>query len=215
VLRAFANLKLAYKLLIPVLVLVAGIGTIVWTSYEGVHELDSAITDVIENTAARRAGMLQIQAQINDATVQEKNAIVSRDPTEAARYQQQYKASIGEAFAVSDTLMTLAKSAEAKEANQKLRELVTAFDGMNQKSIGLAVKGEFDAAAKVSSTEGRDARRAVRDLAAARTKAVGEEMKQARAKTASLVQSVEQSIFSITAGALAVSPSRSACSPRS
>src|SRR5260221_11232453 len=74
--RFYSNLKLIHKLLIPVLILVAVTGGIVWTARGGLITMSDAAGQALDVDAVRLQSALRLMASINDATINEKNTTI-------------------------------------------------------------------------------------------------------------------------------------------
>jgi methyl-accepting chemotaxis protein len=198
-LRAFANLKLVYKLLVPLSILVVVIGAILWTARGGIGELNAATNTIVEKTAARRALMLTVVGALNDATVQEKNIILETGEAEMAGYHERYKASFAEAIAAVDRLIQLADSPERRAVNEALKAAALEFQRATEKSVALGLKNEKDAAFKVSHGEARPARIKVVNLAQERVRRQNEEMAKAQQDIAALQDTVVSRLYAFAA----------------
>jgi hypothetical protein len=80
--KFISNLKLVYKLLIPVSVLVAVSVGIVWYAAVGLGSLNREIDDLSDVRAARLASALETGMRVNSAANDMHKAILDRDATE-------------------------------------------------------------------------------------------------------------------------------------
>jgi methyl-accepting chemotaxis protein len=205
VIRFYSNLKLIYKLLIPVLVLVAVTGSIVWTARAGLDEMNAATNQVIDVDATRLASALEALVGINEATIAEKNLILESDAAKMEAYHEKYKAAIADALASVDKIIKLADTDARRADNEKIKAAIVEFDKADQKSIALGLKDDNAGAFKISSTEGATARKALLSLIEPRVKSNKDEMLKARDNTDKLEVSVRSQLYSFASIGILVS----------
>lgn len=85
-LRSFASLKLIHKLLVPVSFLVATLGVTLWTAHSGFLDLYASMGEVVEKTVVRQDLTLRSVSDINEASLLEKNILLSSDRAEMEAY---------------------------------------------------------------------------------------------------------------------------------
>ncbi len=73
----FSNLKLAFKILIPVAVLVLAAVGIVLLSQHKFGEVNTRADIITSVTAPRLAEILELESNVNAATIQEKNVLLA------------------------------------------------------------------------------------------------------------------------------------------
>ena len=174
-LRWFENLRLAHKLLIPVMVLLATIGVVLGVAQSGLTGLRGAADAAIDGPAERRALALDVAGQLSRAAVQEKNVILGADAAERQAAFVRYQDSL-QATAV--VIGRLAASGDGQTA--ALSDLVAAFKQVADRSTALALKGEMEAAARASNTDVRAARVKIIDVTTERIRVAQQEMVQVR-----------------------------------
>ncbi|BCJ91535.1 methyl-accepting chemotaxis protein [Terrihabitans soli] len=176
----FDNLKLLVKLAVPTAILIAVVtGLIVLAS----HDLDSLANQtqsIIQGTAARRAAIQQLECSVNEATIQEKNLILSEDPALMQSYKTQYEAAKTEALENAEKLVSLAADEERKKINLGVKDTVQHYFEVSDKSVAMSLSGDHEGAEKLSMSEGRQARGKAGDLVGKRVDAMGEELEHAR-----------------------------------
>ncbi|HUN46974.1 MAG TPA: methyl-accepting chemotaxis protein, partial [Stellaceae bacterium] len=165
-LRFYSNLKLIYKLLIPVLILVCVTGGIVWTARSGIKDLNEGTKSVVNINGVRAMDAYEIVAQLNNATVMDKNIILETDPAAMQKYFDRYKGYIAASLKAADNLIRLADTPDRRAATETLKGAIAAYDQVAQKSIAFGLKDDNDNAMKISAGEGAKARSVVADLAA-------------------------------------------------
>jgi methyl-accepting chemotaxis protein len=199
-LRLFSNLKLLYKLLLPLSVLGIAIVTIIWTAENGINELRAATNAIIERTAERRALSVGIIGEINEASLISKNIMLESGDAERKVYQRRYQASFANAFATAERLIAMTDSAERHAADEALRAAIVSFQQATDKSISLSMTNDAVGALKVIRTEGAPARSQVMKAAKEGADRAGREMIQATADINALSVSVMTRLY-IFAGA--------------
>ncbi len=193
--RFYSNLKLIHKLLIPVLILVAVTGGIVWTARGGLITMSDAAGQALDVDAVRLQSALRMMVSINDATINEKNIIVETDDAKMSAYFERYQGAIADAVKSIDRIIKLADTQDGRAADEKIKAALVEFDKTRQKSIALALKNDHEAAFKISSTEGAPARKALLELAKSRIKTYEEALAKVRNDVTVLVSSVIERLY--------------------
>ncbi len=204
-LRFLANLKLVYKLLIPLSFLIITIGAVLWTAQGGLFELHEAANAIVEKTAARRALVLTAVGDINEASLLEKNIILSANEAEMKAYQERYKTSLAKALTAVNRLIGFSDIPERRAANETLRDSFLEFQRVADKSIALALQNDDVGARKVSRGELREARGKSMKIAGERIQIADEDMKEAKANIGELKNSVLTRLYTFAGVGLAVS----------
>jgi methyl-accepting chemotaxis protein len=176
----FDNLKLLIKLAVPTTILIAVVAGLIGFADYGLGALADQTQSIINGTAARRAAIQQVEASVNEATIQEKNLILTDDQALMQAYREQYEAAKTEALEKADELISLSADPEKKAVNQGLKTTVEQYFAASDKSVALSMSGDHDGAEKVSISEGRQARGKAGDLVGKRVDVMGEELEAAR-----------------------------------
>ena len=164
--RFLNNLKLIVKIAIPTVVFVAiaiGLVTVAKTGLDALSADTKELTDV---ETARLIRILQINAEVNEASIQEKNLILFSS-VEADRLQsaegvyQQYKKL---ALQHMDELAALSGTPERRAVNDNIKATLVAYFSQMDKSVAHALKDDDFSALQISNGEARDLRRKTRDL---------------------------------------------------
>ncbi len=183
---SFKNLKVLTKLLVPTGIVVAVvIGLICLASIE-LDQLADNTQSIVNDTAARRSAAQQMEASVNDATIQEKNMMLADDPREIETYKERYEEAKEEALKNADRLIELASTPERIAANRDLKNLVEKYFDAADKSIDFSMKGDIASAEKVSTGEGRIARAKAADAIGKRVDIMAKDMETAREDAAAL-----------------------------
>jgi methyl-accepting chemotaxis protein len=195
VIRFYSNLRLIYKLLIPVLVLVAVTGSIVWTARSGLITIGDAASQALSVEVERLQSALRMMVNINEATIAEKNIIVESDDAAMSAYVERYRGAVAEAGKSIDRIIKLADTEERRSANETIKTALVEFDKTRQKAIALALKHEREAAFKVSTAEGAPARKALLELVNSRIKAYEESLAKVQTDVPALEASVIERLY--------------------
>jgi methyl-accepting chemotaxis protein len=202
--RAYANLKIIYKLAIPVFILVAVTLAIVWSATSSLDILRADTAHVIDGPATRLTRILSIASDVNNATVQEKNLILAQQGQDKQGFQDGHKKSIAEASALIEKQLASSDTPERRATNEQIKAAFQKFEQASSKAVFLAAQGESDAAFKVSAGEGREARLAIVKMLTERVVANDKELETARADSAALADSTQMSLIVSAAIGIAV-----------
>lgn len=177
----FNNLKLLNKLAVPTAVLIAVVvGLIAFADY-GLGKLSERTDFLIDDTAASKAAVMQIESSVNEATIQEKNLILIDDKESMDRFKQGYEAAKGEALENADKLLSMTTE-EEKAKDTALKNVVVDYFKVTDKSVALSMSGDKDGAESLSVTEGRTARGKTREAVGKRVDEMVGEMDKAQAE---------------------------------
>jgi methyl-accepting chemotaxis protein len=161
--RFLNNLKLLTKLAIPVTIFVAITVGLIFLADVGLNHMAQDTQEVVEQEVARQVLTLQINAEVNEASIQEKN-IILYEPGDlmnsAAKTFDKYKE---QALQHADELLVLADSPERKALYTDLKAQVANYFSFMEKSIERARVNDDQNALKISNGEGRDARIKIRN----------------------------------------------------
>ncbi|MBM1173746.1 methyl-accepting chemotaxis protein [Microvirga arabica] len=171
--RFLDNLKLIVKLAIPAAVFMAVTIGLVIMAERGLSAMSADTKELADIETARLTTILKINAEVNEATIQEKNLIlVSSEASDRlksgeAMYQQYKKLALQHA----DELIALSGSPERRAINESLKTELSKYFTLMDASVSYAVRDQDSFALEISNGEGRDARRKVRDLLTERIEA--------------------------------------------
>jgi methyl-accepting chemotaxis protein len=162
------NLKLLTKLAIPVTIFVAITVGLIFLADAGLNHMAQDTQEIVEQEVARQVLTLQINAEVNEASIQEKN-IILYEPGDllnsAAKTFDKYKE---QALQHTNELLALADSPEQKALYTDLKAQVANYFSFMEKSIERARVNDDQSALKISNGEGRDARMKIRNTLAER-----------------------------------------------
>ncbi len=157
--RLLNNMRLLTKLAVPVIVFVAVAVGLVALAKTGLESMAEDTQALVEVDAARLKTVLLLNAQVNQATIQEKSILADKDLEVRATYAKGYEEVKQVAVKELEKLLTLPGSVESRAAYDGLKASVMAYFTLMDQSVSHGLKGYMDdAAMKISNIDGRDAR---------------------------------------------------------
>lgn len=174
----FTNLKLAYKLAIPSLILLAITGAIVFIAATGLQKIDAETDHLAQKASPRLVNVLQLSDSLNQATIAEKNILLSTTPQQIEEYRQGFETYKKKAIEASDKLIEMADTPERKEATTRMRKDIDDYAAVAERIFALVANGQHDEALQLSITEGRQERRDVMTLVGQRVDKNSDDMEQ-------------------------------------
>ncbi|ALG74708.1 hypothetical protein VY88_29185 [Azospirillum thiophilum] len=202
--RWFSDRKLVHKLLIPAILLLAVMGSVVWTARSALVELTASTSRVTEVVAGRLSAALAIQSAMGDAMDAESNALVAgtRERIDAAFGT--YKDNIGKALAAIDRLAAAYDTAADREAIAGIKSIVGEYERVSQKAVELARAYDTDSAIRVSIDVGRPVRQKLTAALGERVDRSVEETRLAEERALALSSSVMTRLTTVAAVGLLV-----------
>jgi methyl-accepting chemotaxis protein len=177
--RALNNLKLLTKLAIPVTIFVAVTVGLIVLAMSGLNDMAQDTQELVEQEVARQVLTLQINAEVNEASIQEKN-IILYEPGDllnsAAKNFDKYKDA---ALQHANELLALADTTERKANYTEVKAQVANYFAFMEKSIERARVNDDAGSLKISNGEGRDARIKIRGILAERIEGAKKSLEQA------------------------------------
>ena len=195
--RWLANLAFTRKIALPVVVLLSVLGGILWAAETGLNGMSSTAEIVVGTVAKRLEVALEIQVAVDEATLKEKNAALETDDAKTRIFAEEYKKSIATALSLTNTLIDLADTAERRAVNQGIKELILAYDAINQKSLARSLANDQEGAYRISSTEGRDARLKVIEVLEQRVQINAQDMERGKRDMSDVASGVHSFVLSV------------------
>ncbi|WP_114943482.1 methyl-accepting chemotaxis protein [Microvirga calopogonii] len=164
--RFLNNLKLIVKLAIPAAIFVAITIGLIAIAKNGLDTLSADTKKLTDVETARLITILNINAEVNEASIQEKNLILlssteqDRLKSAEAVFQQYKKLALQNA----DKLIALADSAERRAASETVKATLGNYFALMDKSVAHSMQDDDFSALQISNGEGRNLRMKVRDL---------------------------------------------------
>jgi len=202
--RWLSNLTLSTKILLPVGVLVLAFAITVGVALNGIGHIRETTNVLVDVTARRLELALRLQADLNNAAVNEKNTILETKQAEMAAYHDAYKKSIASALSQADALLALATAPDRRAIAQTLKDTVVEYDRVASAAIRHTLANDNDAAFKLSSTEGRVARGKAVEATEARVKVNKTEMSRAEQELDAIAGTVRTTQIAVAVGGLAI-----------
>jgi methyl-accepting chemotaxis protein len=178
--RTFNDLKFLTKLAIPISILVVVSIGLITLAKSGLEEMAQDTQELVEQEMAQEALVLQINAAVNEATIQEKNLILYTEAEMMASARRTFNQYRDLTLDHADQLIALATTAEGKASSENLRAHIASYFKLMEKSTDYALAGRNEEALRISNGEGRNARVELRKILGERTEA----SKKALAKAA-------------------------------
>ncbi|CAO4136642.1 methyl-accepting chemotaxis protein [Methylorubrum extorquens] len=198
------NLKLLGKLAIPACLLMLVSSGIVLLARSSIDSLEQNTQQLVDVNATRAITALQMALAVDEATIFEKNIIIETDDAAMQKQYEKFKEARGQALSAIDRLITLADTPERRSTNEVIKGTLGEFFAAAERSIGLGLKNQNEAAAKISGTEVRAARAKSVEAVAKRTEANLRDLQVARARAAEIASSASMTLTSVAVGGLVV-----------
>uniref|UniRef100_UPI001E4712D6 methyl-accepting chemotaxis protein n=1 Tax=Microvirga roseola TaxID=2883126 RepID=UPI001E4712D6 len=147
--RFLNNLRLGTKLAIPVAIFIAVTVGLIVLAEIGLGRMAKDTQELVDVDAARLTAILSISADLNQATIQEKNIIADKNVEARKGYADNY----------ARIKQVALKKLEALPGQENLKTLILKYVELMDRSVAHGVKGyEDEAAMTVSNGEGRSTR---------------------------------------------------------
>jgi len=200
--KALNNLRLGAKLAIPVTVLVAiSMGLIVMAK-SGLDGMAANTRELVTLDADRLVTILEINAEVNEASIQEKNLILytaqDADKMKSAEgvYHRYKKQALDHA---AELATTLSDTPERKATYGKLKVLIEQYFAGLDRTVALALKDEDAEALKLTNGEVRNLRMSLRDALRERIQANEKAVEQSVAEADELAAAISRNLIASAA----------------
>ena len=201
--RWFSNLNLAYKLLIPVSILLLVIVAIVWQAESSLKRLSASLDTAIGRTAERNSLAFQIEAAVNSAAVAERNVIIEATEEKMRESVGLFDERIARAKKAGERIIPLALP-ERRAVLQELAKLIGEYEASARRVIDLALAFRNEEAQAVSAAEGRTVRtnlaRLIQDVTSYNERTLAQE----RSNGARLAADATWMLYAVSAAGLAL-----------
>ncbi|HZW47915.1 MAG TPA: methyl-accepting chemotaxis protein, partial [Microvirga sp.] len=197
--RSFNDLKFLAKLAIPITILVVVSIGLIALAKSGLEEMAQDTQELVEQEMARESLVLQINATVNEATIQEKNLILYTESEMMASARKSFNQYRDLTLNHADQLIALATTAEGKASSENLREQIVTYFGLMEKSTDYALAGRTEEALRISNGEGRNARIGLRKVLGERTEASKKALAKAAADADALALKTSWTLISAAA----------------
>ena len=174
------NSKILVKAVVPLLIMAAVAVGLVFYAISGFNQLSGQMREIVDIQTVRLERILSVQVNSNEAAIQARDMILETREHEMADHRARYDAAVKSTFEALNTLMQLAETAERKAINQTLRNILSDFFGALNKSNGLGLKNDNEAATKVLLIDGSIASAKMQDFVQGRVQRLTAELRQAR-----------------------------------
>ncbi|MEE7449013.1 methyl-accepting chemotaxis protein [Methylobacterium radiotolerans] len=207
-----SDLKIVTKVTIPLLLVAAVAGGLVYHAHGVFVELNAKTQHIVDVQAARLENILNVRTNVLEATVQNRNILIEDRPSEVAKYRSRYDEAVRNAYVSVDKLIALSNSPERRSINERLRETVEAYFHVAGRANAAALAEDAGTARTIVLSEGLAARNKVRDfvqpridnLTAELAKAKNEAQASAQRATTVLVTAAVAGLLAALAVAFAI-----------
>ncbi|KAA0121256.1 methyl-accepting chemotaxis protein [Methylobacterium sp. P1-11] len=207
-----SDLKIVTKITIPLLLVAAVAGWLVYRAHGVFDELSEKTQHIVDVQSARLENILNVRINVTEATVQNRNILIDDRASERANFKSRYDDAVKKAYSAVDKLIALSNSPERRAINQKLREIVEAYFSVVDRANAAILNQDAEAARKIVLVEGLAARNKVREfvqpridnLTAELARAKSEAQASAERATIVLVTAAVAGLLAALAGAFAI-----------
>ena len=140
-----------------------------------------------------------MKAEVNEATIQEKNLILGKDPARASAAEARYKEAKEAAIGGLTKLLELSDIPELVATNQRLKQITEELFAAMDKSVALGLKQQDEAAIKVSMSEVAPVRQKAKEALDVRVKANADALMKARTDAAEIAESTSTTLIGASA----------------
>ncbi|AWK89799.1 methyl-accepting chemotaxis protein (plasmid) [Azospirillum thermophilum] len=160
----FGNLKLAYKIAIPMTMLFLAIGAILFHGEKSLTELNNATNNLGATTVKRQQLAFETWAWLNGAAVAEKNTILETDEAKRRESIEIFRSRMANAVKASQEIVHYAPNADRRKVLEELAAAVAAYEQTAGRAMALAFDGKTMEAQRLSDGEGRAVRAKASEL---------------------------------------------------
>ncbi len=178
------NFRILTKLVVPALVLVVVAASIVIIARGNINSLDENTREIADVQAIRAIKALRLGNAVDEAIIQEKNIIIEKDAAAMAEHFERFQGSKQRALELIDWLISKADTEARRATNESIKASLIDFFVLIERSIGLGLKNQNEAAAKVSNFEVRPARMKIADALTKRVETNIQDLEAAKIKAA-------------------------------
>ena len=201
--RFLNNRNITVKLALPLALVIIVTAGLIFMANHGLGTIARATQQIVDVEATRRGTALSAKANVNEATIQEKNIILETHSAELATFEQRYAEAKQAALKDLDKVISLAGTPELRQADEALKQAVETFFTTMDKSVVLAIKNDKAAALAISNGEGRNLRVKARQALDERIGVNVQALQNAKADAAVLASSTSTELIIVSALGLA------------
>jgi HAMP domain-containing protein len=180
--RFLNNLKLLTKIAFPVAIFIAITAGLIVLAVSSLDHINEDIGTIVDSDAKRLSLALSINAQINEASLQEKGMILTPKnlPDRVKSVENAYKNATKKASDELHQLMEMSSSPEFRKLNEELRNATLDYFKVLDQSLAFSMAGDEAKATEITNGGARDLRRALRDRITKSIEGIALEMAQAK-----------------------------------
>eukprot|EP01037_Dinobryon_pediforme_P005318 gene5318-5371_t len=177
----FDNLKLFWKLAIPIAVLVATLGAVVVFASVQIEDIGESSMRLVDVTSARRAAVWQIQAGLTSVSNETNNIILESDTAKMQPFVVALRKAQQEAVEGIDALIRLADTEERRAWNREFKVGIEKFFAVNEPVVAFGLEDRNDEAWALKGKTAMPARVALSRAIDERSELIEKELAIARA----------------------------------
>ena len=179
----FRDSRLMVKVAIPQIVLALLAGGLVFYARTTLINLSEDIRVITEFQAVRLEYILKLNVETNEASVVVRNMLIEKRDDKVASYRVRYENALAASQAALDHLNRLADTAERRTANEGMGQNLDELTTLLNRAVELRMKGDIEAATKITVSDASAIRAKLRDRIQARTAALKKEFETLREAT--------------------------------
>ncbi|MCB8822195.1 methyl-accepting chemotaxis protein [Microvirga rosea] len=202
--KTLNNLKLLTKLAIPVSIFVAITVGLIFLAKTGLERMAQDTQELVEFEATRLSLILQINAEVNETSTQEKNLILVNDEDRIKSGEATFNQYKGMTLQHMDELIALAENPAMKASFEELKASIVNYFAILDKSAGYSKTNDDAAAAEISNGVGRDTRIKIRNSLGERVEASKKALDKAKDDADDLASNTAMTLMLSAAAGIAV-----------
>jgi methyl-accepting chemotaxis protein len=172
------NLSILKKNLIATAIIAVTAAFVIFESVSTLNAIGHEADEIIDVTAKRLELALSASSDLNRAAVNEKNAILAKEPKEFQEYYDAFEQNLKNAEGDFQTVEDMATTPERKRAVAAIINAINDYKSVTEVVLGLARDGKDAEASALSTTKGREARLKVVKLVEERVEINKREMEE-------------------------------------
>ncbi|MCJ2080030.1 methyl-accepting chemotaxis protein [Methylobacterium sp. J-090] len=175
--KTFNNLGLLAKIAIPLIFTALIAAGLVAYARSAMTTLAHQTQQIVQVQTARQAHSMNIQLELTEATIQNRNTLIETDQSKMNGYQTRQTAAIKASYDALTGLETLADSEERRAVNTSLRQGMDAYYAVLERATALGLKNENRAAMTIAQVEAAPIRAKLREAIQTRIAILQQQLK--------------------------------------
>jgi methyl-accepting chemotaxis protein len=193
--KFISNLKLVYKLLLPVSVLIVVSVGIVWYAASGLTSLSSETANLVDLRAARAALSLEAGMAVNGASTKIRDVVIVTAAADLKDAAAAFAKNADNADALLQKLTALSDNPERRARNEEGQSLLRDYRKIGDEVINLTTRSERDKAVALLDEQLRPALKKITDFIAARVASSKVELQKGKEDAALLATETTRTLI--------------------